>query len=71
MTNPNDAVHEKQTITRDGETMQSSSLTKREYFAAAALTGLMFPNDFASLQDRVNLAVMAADEIIKALNKQS
>jgi hypothetical protein len=68
MTNPNDKV--------DGsDNMDRSGLTKREYFATAALQGIIsFPGTIFGKADRspeemAELAVLTADRLIKKLNE--
>lgn len=49
----------------------SRGLTKREYFAAAALKGLLAcPDVDAAADDLAGLAIKAADALIDALNKE-
>lgn len=52
----------------------SYGLTKREYFAAMAMQGLMFNydinvNDEKQCHERAIAAVIAADQLIQSLNK--
>ena len=47
----------------------SVGLTKREYFAAIALQGLLANTDFADGPHNAELAVNAADALIAELNK--
>lgn len=44
-------------------------LTKRELFAAMAMQGLLSSPAFMSNEILINLSVVAADELIKELNK--
>lgn len=65
----------------DGENIYSAGLTKREYFAAMAMQGLMTTlipltdNQLCPNYDNVkycaNLAATAADELLKALETKS
>ncbi len=52
-------------------TITSFGLTKREYFAAMAMQGLMenYPNSFHNPIQVVNTAVSMADWLIEELNK--
>lgn len=59
---------------QDNGTIKFPGLTKREYFAAMALQGLMAVNDKGSFENKqemiaegVNRAIMAADELLKQL----
>nr|WP_290226343.1 hypothetical protein [Trichocoleus desertorum] len=52
----------------DGEII-ATGLTKREYFAAIALQGLMASTTFADGPHNAELAVNAADALIAELNK--
>ena len=47
----------------------SYGLTKREYFAAMALQGLLADSIPASIEINVRLSVEASDALIKALNQ--
>ena len=47
----------------------ANSLTKREYFAAKALQGLLAGNASDSIEDASKYAVKAADALIEELNK--
>ena len=49
---------------------QSKRLTKREYFAAKALQGLLAGNASDSIEDASKYAVKAADALIEELNKK-
>ena len=70
-TNPNDSAH---------PTLGQNGLTKREYFAAAALQG-MLANSYSNgstqplaeypFKDLGEFAVAAADALIEALNAQT
>ena len=56
-----------------GLTTFSSGLTKREYFSALAMQGIMSnPNSLAiqTKAELVNIAVKTADLLIKELNKE-
>ena len=48
---------------------QSNGLTKREYFAALALQGLLPTGISSSIEEDVKNAVKLADLLIKELNK--
>ena len=45
-------------------------LSKREYFAAIALQGLLAADSFRTMDERVRKAVQAADALIAALNAE-
>lgn len=45
-------------------------LTKREYFAAMALQGILVTDGNVTLQDRVIISVKTADLLIEELNKE-
>ena len=47
----------------------AATLTKREYFAAMALQGLLPDSSMNSIDEDTNLAVDAADSLIAALNR--
>jgi hypothetical protein len=70
MTNPNDPVN--QTIDNYGE-VTYNGLTKREYFAAMAMQGMLANSqiDFDNLtyKQYAEDCVMVSDELIKALNQ--
>ena len=51
------------------QTFGSTGLTKREYFAAIALQGLLASDLDASVEDFATSAVKCADVLIDALNK--
>ena len=53
---------------RKMDTINYTGLTKREYFAAMALQGLL-ANDSALITSKVIDAVKAADALIEELNK--
>lgn len=59
-TNPNDLI-----VPCDG------SLTKREYFAAMAMQGLVANSKIAKTQNISATAVILADALIEELNKES
>jgi hypothetical protein len=52
----------------DDNIYKSNGLTKREYFAAMALQGLL-ANDSALITSKARDAVQAADALIEILNK--
>jgi len=53
-----------------GNDAPQDGLTKREYFAAMALQGLLaYPNNVNVTQDIVKGAVIMADQLIIELNK--
>jgi hypothetical protein len=53
-----------------GNDAPQDGLTKREYFAAMALQGLLaYPNNVNVTQDIVKGAVIIADQLIIELNK--
>jgi hypothetical protein len=67
MTNPNDSV-----TAKSGGVMSFSTtgLTKREYFAAMAMQGMLANTNInGNLSDFANEAVRHADALIEALNK--
>lgn len=73
-TNPKDFAFSKSAFYHPDGTfdLPEEGLTKREYFAAMAMQGILAANN----KSNVNLthvgeaSVMAADELINALNKQ-
>jgi len=52
-------------------TLNAKGLTKREYFAAMALQGLLARKSNGSVYDYADVAVCQADALISELNKQS
>lgn len=67
MTNPNDIVHSLQAT----EFSQSEyGLTKREYFSAMALQGLLANVNHSRNPVHAEDAVFLADALINALNKE-
>jgi len=78
-TNGNDFVQapfDNQTIVDDGKFYDESGqvpLTKREYFSAMALQGLMANPDWTSntISSIAEVSVKAADALIAELNRQS
>jgi hypothetical protein len=67
MTKGNDMAYPLDT----GEGVLAGGLTKREYFAALALSGLVYherPIDFKGCSE---IAVTFADELIEALNREA
>lgn len=72
-TNPNDPAHPLVTEYRDNNGGTRPGLTKREYFAAAALQGLLANPVFISEQSDFAIrkaAVEHADGMIERLNKE-
>ena len=65
ITRANDLVYP----VRKMDTINFTSLTKREYFAAMALQGLLAGNASDSIEDASKYAVKAADALIEELNK--
>lgn len=67
-TNPNDLVTP---LMMDG--MIDGGLTKREYFAALAMQGLLSNNDVRDLDllHHAKLSVEMSDNLIKALNEKA
>ncbi len=55
-------------IVNDGH-IQYDGLTKREYFAAMAMQGLIASNDKINFDEAADFAVEHADELIARLNK--
>lgn len=69
MTNPNDSVFPESELLEGGTVTTVSGLTKREYFAAMALNGLLSQeDDYHRLADIK--AVEFADALIAALNEE-
>lgn len=70
-TNPNDSIHLSPDVTHDGRIIGTDTgLTKREYFAAMAMQGLIMKNGEGHLHfEGSELAVQMADALINALNK--
>ncbi len=66
MTNGNDLITP--LINTDTEAGHYSGLTKREYFAAMAMQGLLASGDYT--QDIAHSSVECADALISELNKQ-
>jgi hypothetical protein len=65
MTNGNDSINNSEQGPQDG-------LTKREYFAAMAMQGLLAkPNLMNPLEEIVQTAVSSADALIKSLNNEN
>ena len=64
MTNANDSIHNSEQGVQDG-------LTKREYFAAMALKGLLARDSSSRNLIHAKDAVEFADALIKALNEPS
>lgn len=73
-TNPNDSISMTQPIVhQNGETIfGDSGLTKREYFAAMAMQGLLAnPDTGMDIDEIMNDTVKCADFLIDILNKES
>lgn len=66
MTNPDDQA----TPVRLNEYDTRLGLTKREYFAALAMQGLLSTDGIVALVDRVTISVRTADLLIEELNKE-
>ncbi len=64
-TNPDEPI---QTIEYNNNYI-SNGLTKREYFAAMALQGLLSDYESESIEDYSKYAVKLADTLIEELNK--
>jgi len=62
MTNGNDSIHNSEQGTQDG-------LTKREYFAAMAMQGMIAKYGTDYQPQHAKESVYMADELIKALNE--
>ncbi|WP_460912066.1 hypothetical protein [Spirosoma areae] len=66
-------MEEQQAPTNDGDNAFASDwqsgLTKREYFAAQALTGLLANSAYTKKETATTKAVEYADALIEALNK--
>jgi ABC-type taurine transport system substrate-binding protein len=74
MTNPNDPAHPQHGWSSDPKTVERMSklagLTKREYFAAMAMNGLLASQfKYEELADYATKARVAADALIAELNK--
>lgn len=71
MTNGNDDAFAWATMTSEGAATGASGLTKREYFAAMALSGILanYPDIIAGDNTVAVDAVRLADHLIDALNK--
>lgn len=72
-TNPSDTAYPSAAISNYEETNAVGSLTKREYFAAMAMQGLLANsgNVDETVQADAVLAVKAAESLINELNKKS
>ena len=71
MTNGNDtvdAIFLQHGLTHDSHV--DLGLTKREYFAAMAMQGLLSSDSRDAVDEFVKYSVYAADALIKALNQQ-
>ena len=64
-TKPNEPIH---TIEYNNNYI-SNGLTKREYFAAMALQGLLADRKLGSIQEHAEYAVKLADALIEELSK--
>ena len=58
------------TSAENGAIGQSHGLTKREYFAAMAMQGMLDMAQWGHEKRACDIAVRAADELIKALNAE-
>lgn len=67
-TNPNDEAFP---VASTSRTDGWGGLTKREYFAATIAQGYFAHTGLGSISERVALSVLAADLLIKELNKSS
>lgn len=67
-TRKNDRALPFQAAQEDGTEIYEPGLTKREFFAAAALQGVMANPEFMHFE-AAKMAVKKADELIKALNE--
>jgi hypothetical protein len=54
---------------KDGSEIVNIGLTKREYFAAMAMQGLLAHGNPKTLFNHASMSVYWADELIKELNK--
>ena len=63
--------NEEQAFPTEFDNYAESGLSKREYFAAMALQGLLSGNKHADLVLSAKTAVDAADYLIKELNRAS
>ena len=61
-TQPNDSIHNSEQGVQDG-------LTKREYFAAMAMQGLIARGTHPIIDNVTHNSVVYADSLIEALNK--
>jgi len=64
-TKPNEPIH---TIEYNNNYI-SNGLTKREYFSAMALQGLLADRKLGSIQEHAEYAVKLADALIEELSK--
>jgi glycerol kinase len=55
-----------------GVVLAKTGLTKREYFAAMAMQGILSneDNSYETAEDKAETAVKSADALIEALNKE-
>jgi len=70
MTQQNDAAFARAAFYHPeaGVSTSKDGLTKREYFAAMAIQGFMV-NHTGTIEELVKMSVIAADALIKELNK--
>lgn len=71
MTNANDSINVSDHVNSDGAVQRHEykGLTKREYFAAMALQGLLSRANPSISQTYAEQAVVWADQLINTLNK--
>lgn len=71
MTNGNDAAYSRAGFYADVENCGESGLTKREYFAALAMQGLLANGHYSrNFLDAPDDAIKFADTLIYVLNKE-
>ena len=70
MTNGNDAAFSRQSFALDADSydLGASGLTKREYFAAMAMQGLIAESKYDAIKHVVEDSVRFADALITTLN---
>lgn len=69
-TDPNEAITAIVAKCDDGTSIQEFGLTKREYFAAIAMQGMISQHGESGLHySAAEIAVQFADQLIDALNK--
>ncbi len=64
-TKPNEPIH----VIEYNNNYISNGLTKREYFSAMALQGLLADRKLGSIQEHAEYAVKLADTLIEELSK--